>query len=534
MGHTSIERETKFEEVIPSRLADLADRLTRLPGVARVAPAPAEEFDAVYYDTADLALLSADCTLSRRSGGDDAGWQLKAPAPGGHGELKAPVDSHGSDEPPEELARHLRARVRGRLLTPVAHLRTHRARWSLLDEEDRVLAEVARDDIAAQVLGGERIRAALAGLVRPDTAAADRGAVAQLTSWSEVAVELREGAPSLTPAIRKRLRSAGLRTAAQPCELRHALSAADLSPGTRAARTAPGSAGEAVMTRLCQQVEVLLATDPAVRADAPDAVHRMRVAVRRLRAVLKSHRRLFKPGSTRALERELRWLGAQLGRPRDHEVLAGLLRRAAADVARDPRMPSANGLAGRIAGCEAAAYRRAWRQACEKLDRERYFALLDALEKWLADPPFTRRAGKSARGQLKKAVRRDHRRFVSRTRKALSMPDGPEREKALHGARKAARRLRYSAETARPVFGKSAKRIAKRAKAVQDVLGAYQDAVVARAALPGLADQEHGAGRGTFLFGVLHCHQLREAEKQLARLPKLWRKAARPKSFRLR
>ena len=57
--------------------------------------------------------------------------------------------------------------------------------------------------------------------------------------------------------------------------------------------------------------------DPAVRLDADDAVHKMRVAVRRLRSTLATYRRLLDRDVTEPLRDELKWLGGVLGAVRD-------------------------------------------------------------------------------------------------------------------------------------------------------------------------------------------------------------------------
>ncbi len=50
------------------------------------------------------------------------------------------------------------------------------------------------------------------------------------------------------------------------------------------------SARELVYTRLTELVDELLLHDPLVRAESPDAVHRMRIASRRLRSNLATYR----------------------------------------------------------------------------------------------------------------------------------------------------------------------------------------------------------------------------------------------------
>ena len=87
------------------------------------------------------------------------------------------------------------------------------------------------------------------------------------------------------------------------------------------------SAGEVVLAYAAEQVGVLREGEAAVRSDAPDAVHRSRVAARRLRSTLRTYSAVFRRGPVSGLRDELRWFGEELGAPRDAEVLRDLLRR---------------------------------------------------------------------------------------------------------------------------------------------------------------------------------------------------------------
>jgi hypothetical protein len=71
---------------------------------------------------------------------------------------------------------------------------------------------------------------------------------------------------------------------------------------------------------LCEQADAIRATDPRVRQDAPDAVHNMRVACRRMRSTLQSFRSLLDRTRTDGLVPELRWLAGEFGSARDLEV----------------------------------------------------------------------------------------------------------------------------------------------------------------------------------------------------------------------
>jgi CHAD domain-containing protein len=98
-----------------------------------------------------------------------------------------------------------------------------------------------------------------------------------------------------------------------------------------------------------------------------------------------------------------------------------------------------------------------------------------------------------------------------------------ERNAALHKTRKAAKRLRYTAEAAEPVLGKPVGKVADRAKKLQDVLGDNQDGVVAAERLEQISP-ESGSASGAYALGALTT--LQRCHDPLADLPKVWRKAA--------
>ncbi|MFF7159718.1 CHAD domain-containing protein [Streptomyces sp. NPDC008139] len=523
------EREAKFEGAgrFDPRI------LRRLTAVAHVREEEPEELDAVYYDTTDLRLLTHGVTLRRRSGGHDAGWHIKLPANGSsRTEVHAPLNAGRAGTVPGELLRRTAAYARGAELAPVAHMRTHRRRYLLLDKRKRCLAEVAQDAVAAQTLDPQG----------HETPGEPGGGRTRITQWSEVEVELVDGGPDLLDAAARCLESAGWHRSPSAHKLDHALADELAATGGSAGRTEKadalpsGSAGEAVMNRLRQQLDELLAVDPGVRADQHEAVHRMRSAARRSRNLLRGQRRLLDRSRTDPVADELRWLIHLLAAARDHEVIAErLAAQAEALRQKDPALrPALKGLAKRVRKQERARHDAAWRTASEQLDGARYFALLDALDGLLADPPLRGRAGKSAAKQLRKTAERDGRRLRKRLVAAEHTPEGAERAKALHSVRKAARRARHTAETARPYTGKRARVLRKRTKAVQQLLGEHQDAVVARKELLFLAAEEaRRPGADTFGHGLLYAAQTDTARAARERLPRVGRKAAKPRLTRL-
>ncbi|MGW2375265.1 MULTISPECIES: CHAD domain-containing protein [Kitasatospora] len=282
--------------------------------------------------------------------------------------------------------------------------------------------------------------------------------------------------------------------------------------------------GQVLLDRIEAQAVELAGLDDAVRADEPDAVHRMRVACRRLRSALQTFRGLLAPGATDTLVADLRWLGAALGRARDREVLAERLAARAREL---PAGCAPERVAEALERWGEAEYRRVWPEVVAALDSPRRRSIAAALTALVTDPPLRPRAARAAAPELSRTAAREQRRTADRVHTALAA--GPEdRDRALHEARKAAKRARYAGETAAPAVGAAAERYAERMKAVQEVLGEHQDAVVAAAAL---ADRAATDGE-PFAYGVLYAGQLAAAQAARERLAQVWAGAEKRKLAR--
>jgi CHAD domain-containing protein len=99
----------------------------------------------------------------------------------------------------------------------------------------------------------------------------------------------------------------------------------------------------------------------------------------------------------------------------------------------------------------------------------------------------------------------------------------------LHEVRKAAKRLRYSAELAATVSG-AGKQVRKRAKAarrIQTILGLHHDTVMVRALLAELGLRPMPAGESGFSYGRLHAKEEGVAAGAEADFLKAWRKFPR-------
>ncbi len=501
MGNADAEIELKFDADEGFVLPDLAD----LPGVAEVPPAQVHDLEAVYYDTADYRLAVNRHTLRRRTGGHDAGWHLKRPRSDGfRDELQEPLGE--PDTVPEALRRLVEVYTRGRELVPAVRLSTRRTATELRDAGGAVLAEIAQDDVTA------------------DLPAVD-GRDGEVRRWSEVEAELMGGDLALLEAVRNRLLAAGAHVSDAPSKLRRALG--DRVPAAAEPQVLADSAGEALLMYLRDRVDDLVRHDPLVRVDAPDAVHQMRVNCRRLRTVLAAFRPVVEPegdrGEIEPLRAELKWLGEVLGAARDSEVVRD---RLLASVDAQPPELVLGPVQAFLTETFSTRYRAAHDAALDTLGSPRYFALLDALDALVSTPPAGPRAGEPAAEVLPKQLRRTYRRIKRHVDEARAA-EGEHRGELFHEVRKSAKRARYAGDAVSAVLGDQAKDYAKAMKAVQEVLGDYQDGVVARQELRALAVAAHLDGQNAFTYGRLHALEQVAGEQALERFDGAWRDARR-------
>jgi CHAD domain-containing protein len=318
------------------------------------------------------------------------------------------------------------------------------------------------------------------------------------------------GGPAKLPANLRRVLPAFLRGSSPELVARLP---ADEDPAD-ALRSQDGSEpGDDAIGRLRAMLErqyaQILRHDPGVRLDLdPEDVHAVRVAVRRARAVLRAARPVLDPAWSEPLRDELKWLGGSLGRRRDVDVLVGHLRQEIEALEQSERTA-----AGALVELLAEDRETAHAIALDTLESKRYYGLLDALEAAARGP-------RVRRGEV--SLRRLARREFERLRKGAKLlgPDASDEE--LHRARILGKRARYAAELAEPEVGKPARRFVARAKALQDVLGAHQDAIVAEARLRGLLAEASSPG-AAFAAGRLVERERARRREARAELPKAWR-----------
>jgi CHAD domain-containing protein len=493
-----LEVERKFD-VVESTVSPSFEGIA---AVAHVEKSPAQSLDATYFDTPTQDLARNKVTLRRRTGGTDAGWHLKLPAgPDARTEVRAPLTSGPAEQDtvPTELRDVVLAIVRDRPLEPVARISTERETQVLYDAGGAALAEFSNDHVTAS---------ATAAPDGPDSHPAQQ-------EWREWELELTESAESngtagteLLNRLSNRLLDAGAAPAGHASKLARVLGTTARPNGTRLA--------DPVHRAVQEQVDELLIWDRAVRSDADDAVHQMRVTIRKIRSLLVDSQDSFEASDNAWILDELRELGNVLGAARDAEVLADRYQQALDGL--PPELVRGR-VRERLVEGARRRYQTGLRRSLIAMRSQRYFRLLDALDAWVAEIPNAASDEEHPPVTIDAAYRK-----VRRAAKvAARVPPGAEHERdlALHRIRKRAKRLRYTAAAT----GET--QVSEQAKVIQTLLGDHQDSVVSREHLSDQAEVAHNAGEDTFTYGLLYQQEADLAERCRQQLGNALRKLAR-------
>ena len=213
---------------------------------------------------------------------------------------------------------------------------------------------------------------------------------------------------------------------------------------------------------------------PRVHRDGGvEDVHRMRVAVRRLRAVLSVFRRAI-DGRRLPFEDDLRWLQDKLGAVRDWDVFrAGAVQPIEGEHNDVALVDEAGGMARDYAHLELRI----------ALESARAAALWKAMMRWLRSLARGRVEGGKLDRPIAKYARRELRRRDRKLRRRGRRIAALDEEE-LHTLRIGAKKLRYAAEFFCDLYPeKKLKRVLARIKGLQDLLGGLNDARTARTLL---------------------------------------------------
>lgn len=427
-----------------------------------------------YVDTHEHALVEAGYSLRRRTGGDDEGWHLKFPKAGdSRRELHAPLAAGSSAA---LVPRALRAEIEDVVgldaLLPIARLETVRT------ERD-----VRRDGVVVARLADDRVRASSPG--------------AKASRWRELEIELVGGDAGDLDAVEQQLLALGADRSGSASKIGRALDAAR----TTSPKKPP--AGDVVLAHLRKQVGTLQGLEGAVRRDEKDAVHKARVATRRLRSTLRTYRRLFHRELTDPLRDEVKWLGEMLGAPRDAEVLKARVLEDLDQLEQEPDELVVGPVRERLTARLSAEHRAAHEVLVHALNSERHHRLMESLVALLVEPSFRKRARRPA-GKVLPAIATKAERRVERARdRVRETPDEVARLPLLHEVRKKSKAARYAYDALVPVFGDDAQEASERWEHVTEELGEFQDTIVVTARLRELAAAAEAADESSFTYGVL-------------------------------
>jgi CHAD domain-containing protein len=497
------EREWQFDALDLRPVAAWVAR-AELVAVAGVAAVPAGETDQqdTYYDTEDWRLHRAGLSVRVRhkASGDEATLKSHATGEGMRDRLEisqAVRRRNGALPTSGPVGDYVKLLCGRHPLRELVETRTHRTKFDLTVDGTRA-GELALDDTRIPVDGGEPAR-----ILR-------------------VEVEVTGTSPERLEPFVERLRAAGNLLPSPGTKLEAGLFVRGLEPpapvdaGSTTVDPA-GTIGEFAFAVLRRHYTAMLDHEPGTRLGAdPEELHDMRVSIRRLRANLK----LFSdalPARGERLRGELGWIAAELGTVRDLDVQ---LERETewAKLLGPPDDAGLEPLAAMLRGRRDVARRHLVRA----LDSRRYERLVASFADFLRRGPNRTQPGaaRSAREALPDLVTTRHkrvRRCADRITKSSPAVD-------YHELRILVKRYRYALEAVGPVYA-GAGPVVKRLVALQDLLGAHQDADIGVITLRELASEGRLPPATLFAMGRLAERLDVEAADLRRRFPKVMGKA---------
>ncbi|MBB2960871.1 CYTH and CHAD domain-containing protein [Methylobacterium sp. R2-1] len=444
-------------ECEPSDIASLQDH----PLLRDAAVQGEAELASVYFDTSDRQLLAAKFGLRVRESGGRFVQTLKAEGDGlfDRPEWEHPVERSEPDRAvlaDTPFARHVDA---GAALEPLFITRVTRRTYLIEQGESRIEVALDTGRIEAPAAGDRILPICEVELELKDGTASDLFALAQaVANLVPVRLGVRSKAErgyALATGKLEKVRKA------EPVPLREDMSAAD--------------AFRAVAHACLRQMRIN--EDILLKGRDVDALHQMRVAIRRLRSAFSLFGDLVDDPLGVRIRTELKEVTEPLGRARNLDVfLATIL------PAERERHPDETGLLGLERQLEDERS-KAYRDIAALLGSDAWRMLLLDLVGWINAGPWLRDKS-PGRAALREEPARvfaareldRRRRQVKRRGRHLDELDPEER----HRVRIAAKKLRYGAEFFAALFPgkKAAKRHSAFGKALsdlQDHLGALND-----------------------------------------------------------
>ncbi len=494
--------------------SDLAKaRLALLAMAGRPRPSRSK-LTTTYYDTPREALRRQELMLRVRRQGRRFIQTVKARDLSSadvleRGEWEDTVRGAAPDLDAPHSGGHVRAAVASDALMPLFTTAVERTAFVLRPRQDTEI-EVAIDHGAIEVPGGdsEPIHEVELELKRGDT----------VVLW-DVALRLREIVPCRIGTRSKGERGYALARGERnepPVLHAHAV-ALDRKMALDAALQAAGR----------RFIAVTLRNEVAACHGVAEGVHQMRVAIRRLRAVLAAMRRMLPQEHYRWANGELKWIGGALGAARNWDVFAenlvGPLEGALADA---PELETLSRAAERHRA-------KAYDEVRGVIASARYTESIMRLARWFEargwrDQPVSEDSARLVaplREVAPDLLRRLHKKASRRSRRFAQLPPQDR-----HKLRIALKKLRYTIEFLETIYGRRAvARYMRRLKPLQEGLGHESDVRAAHALAAALAGD---GGRVERAGGVVlgwYGRALRESEKEtrrhvrrFRRVPSFW------------
>jgi triphosphatase len=438
----------------------------------------ARKLRAVYYDTPETDLRDHGLTLRVRDDGKRRIQTVKQSTPGCHSlhreEWECVLDAAAGLSPDlDAAARTPLGKVLSRrelgFIRPVFEVEIKRVTRTV--EVDGAIIEIAMDRGCAR--------------------AEDRR-----SPIGELELELKSGPP------------AALFTLARECASVTPLELSFLSKASRGyalldeGRPGPALATDPVLERGDTSADAFQAIAGAAlnqisanarilrEARSPEALHQLRVGIRRLRSAMTIFASMLADGSAQAVSADLKWLAGELDEARDLDVFVKDVLQPALE-----REPGLLGLAALGARLEAART-RAYDQAEATIASPRFHDLLLSTLAWIetgdwrlgADPMLAGLRQRPVRALARDELTRRRRSIVKKASRLLKM-EPAER----HALRIRVKRLRYACGFFGSLYpGKAHTAFTAAARRLQDAMGALTDIAFSRDLALKVTGLEHG------------------------------------------
>ena len=348
----------------------------------------------------------------------------------------------------------------------------------LFDEIDGALAPRFTVDVTRTTFPVHRGAAAIEAALDRGTIRADGHAV----EVSELELESKQGAPEAVFAMARDLVRDLPLTLSLASKSERGFAVAGLTWGR------PVKSLDLALSKSMTRAEAFAAIVQACLAamtwnaalivadDDGEAVHKTRIALRRLRAALDLFAPVLRRKRLAALERDVKWATRKLGRARDADVLRV---EHLEPAARDPLVTGAPALLALM----GEDRRKAHASLHAALASPRWRLMLVELLAFSLDGVRRSRRRRGYRGFVRRRLAAHHRGLATRSRRFARL-----KAEALHDLRKSGKMLRYDLEMfqAVPRLGgddKSYRRLLADLERLQQTLGVVQDGAAAQAHL---------------------------------------------------